>query len=151
MMPISCPHAACPTESIEVFSDQLVNLTETACISHGVLDSSSPGPFARNLPFGFRWTDNTPKNCTIYTITIAVQAGVSCTGLPQGGNTTLNGVPTGSLYRFPYVNEYDGVCSCTPVYSPIQVRVVPPPHRRPLHKVTVQTVIWGICAESWKQ
>ena len=75
--------AACPETLNVIYSQNLVNQSETSCKKDdGVITNAFPGRFGRGTPFGFSWQDLTPKNSTIFTVTIAVQAGISCTTIP---------------------------------------------------------------------
>ena len=59
-----------------IYSSNLVNQSETSCKrDDGVITNAFPGRFGRGTPFGFTWQDGTPSNCTIFTVTIAVQGG----------------------------------------------------------------------------
>ena len=106
--------AACDTTTFPVYQNDLINLTEMDCNSSGTLL-----PYARAEPFGISWADDNPMNCSILSLTIAIQAGASCAG--TFGSTSLNNYTTPSQYRFPYENEYDEDCDCSVPDSPLQV------------------------------
>ena len=111
-----CPFvAACETTTFPIYTEDLVGMPEDDCNN----DEGYKLPYARGQPFGIRWQDDTPLNCSIATLTIAIQAGFSCTG--SYGQTSLNSYITPSRYRFPYENEYNETCYCQVTYSPLQV------------------------------
>ena len=111
-----CPFsAACETTTFPIYTEDLVGMPEDDCNNN----EGYKLPYARGQPFGIRWQDDTPLNCSIATLTIAIQAGFSCTG--SYGQTSLNSYITPSRYRFPYENEYNETCYCQVTYSPLQV------------------------------
>lgn len=78
--------------------------------------------YGRNTPFGFRWTDTTPRNCSIQSLNIMLLAGISCTGVTSGGGaTTLNGQPLPMNYTFPFDVYNRNACSCAKPSLPPQV------------------------------